>query len=58
MSMPPKSEIVITDFPGLVTNIDPKDIPPGAAQIMTNVAVIRQAQMQARQGYREVTFEN
>jgi hypothetical protein len=45
------------DFLGQVSNMDPHDLPPGAAQQQVNVTCVKQGQMKVRGGLREVTFE-
>lgn len=48
---------VADDFPGLITNADSSDIPPGAAEVQVNIACIRFGEMQVRLGLRQITFE-
>jgi hypothetical protein len=48
---------VINDFPGLIDNIDPRDIPPGSADVQTNAACVKMGELQVRLGVRDVTFE-
>lgn len=57
MAQQPRDQVQIKDFNGLASNIDPNDIPPGAAQDQSNVCCIRQAEIHVRKGYVEVTFE-
>lgn len=45
------------DFPGLITDIDPRDLPAGAAEEQVNLACIRLGEMQVRGGLREVSFD-
>lgn len=45
------------DFPGIMTNVDPRDIPAGAAEIQFNLSSIFMGELTARQGLREVVFE-
>lgn len=57
MAGPPKTTVQIVDFPGLVLNSDPRDTPPGAAQVQTNVASVALGELQVRRGYRPVSFD-
>jgi hypothetical protein len=50
--------VEIKDFPGLITNMDPDDLPPGAAQVQINVTSERAAALEVRGGYLAVTFED
>lgn len=53
-----KQKIMLEDFPGLMTNVDPFDEPPGAAEIQVNCCSITLGELRVRAGYREVKFEN
>lgn len=48
----------IREFKGLVTNADPHDLPPGAAQVMDNITTLIAGQLTARKGHAETTFAN
>ena len=58
MAQKPDRTVEIRQFPGLINNLDPNDIPPGAAIIQVNVHSIVEAELATRGGYRTVTFEN
>jgi len=58
MAKPPRSSVEIDDFPGLMDNADPKDIPAGAAVSQINATAHRAGELVVRGGYRYVTFEN
>lgn len=58
MAQLPREELPFKDFLGLVTNLDPNDMGPGAAQDQVNAACVRQAELQCRLGLRQVTFED
>lgn len=45
------------DFPGIMTNVDPRDIPAGAAEIQFNLSSTFMGELTSRQGLREVVFE-
>lgn len=53
----PDDIVLIRDFPGLVTNADPNDLPEGAAKVQTNVTATIFGELRARGGYRAVKFE-
>jgi hypothetical protein len=48
---------VVNDFPGMVDNIDPRDLPPGAAEIQLNATSVKMGELQIRLGLRDITFE-
>ena len=64
MSEPAKTNVEMTDFPGLVLNVAGRDLPPGAAGEQTNLACLSIGgiggigELCVRRGYRQVTFEN
>ena len=58
MGMPAKAQIELRDFVGLITATSPLDLPPGAAQVQTNVCSITGGEIQVRLGMREVAFDN
>lgn len=45
------------DFPGLVLNADPREVPPGAGQVQINAASEQVGLLQSRRGLRVVTFD-
>ena len=57
MSERPKSVVTATDFPGLILNADPTDLPPGAGRKQVNVTSAILAALEVRPGYRVVQFE-
>lgn len=48
---------VIRDFPGLVTNADPNDLPQGSAKVQVNVTATIYGEFRVRGGFRTVKFE-
>ena len=54
----PKSSVEIKDFPGLINNMDERDLPDGAAAVQVNVTSHKMAELSTRPGYRVVTFES
>jgi hypothetical protein len=57
MSVPPKTSVELRDFPGIMPQSDPRDLPPGAAEEQVNAQSIRTGELNVRPGYRVVTFE-
>lgn len=57
MGMEPRSEVTIKDFPGLITDADDLDVPPGAADEQVNITSLKVGELSVRAGLREVTFE-
>ena len=45
------------DFPGLVLNADPRELPPGAGQQQLNVTSQQIGRLESRRGVRVVTFD-
>ena len=56
--VPERIRVSYRGWPGLITDIDPHDLPPGAAAGQVNVVGYDAAQMQTRMGLRELQFEN
>lgn len=54
---PVKNVVQMRDFPGLVVNADPHDIPDGAAVIQVNVTSENPGMLQTRMGIRNCVFE-
>lgn len=52
------SKIRVEKWLGQMSNADPHDLPPGAAQIQENVVSTTPGQLETRLGWRAVTFEN
>lgn len=52
-----KTSLPIQDFPGLVTNVSPHDVPPGGTVVQINAACIKPGELTVRGGYREVVFD-
>jgi hypothetical protein len=52
------NQVELRDFPGLVLNIDPDDLKPGASQEQINVTSARPAALEVRPGFRPVKFED
>lgn len=58
MSPTPRQYAEIGDFPGLTTNADGPDIPPGAALEQVNMMSNRKGELTARPGLLPVLFED
>ena len=58
MAEPPISQVEHLDFIGQYSDIDMRQLPPGAAELHVNVTCVIMGELQVRQGYRVVTFEN
>lgn len=56
-SKAPDSTVLITDFGGLIDNLDPRDPPPGAAQDQVNACCVKQGELVIRHGFKVVQFE-
>lgn len=57
MGLPAERTEEDRDFPGLITNSDPHDLPQGAGVDQVNITCIRPAVLTVRPGFRVVTFE-
>ncbi len=57
MSQPAKTSVVMSDFPGIITKADPRDIPEGAAEEQVNARSERTGELTVRPGYQVVKFE-
>lgn len=57
MPKPATPVVVATDFPGMMVNTDPRDIPSGAAEEQINLTCVKTGEMRVRGGVREVFFE-
>lgn len=52
MAVSPQKRIQISNFPGLVDNSDPADLPAGAAQIQINMTGRIEGLLGTRRGFR------
>lgn len=52
-----QGEVIARDFPGLIDNIDQRDIPPGAADEQVNCCCIILGELSIRLGYKAVLFD-
>lgn len=52
-----KSADQMSDFPGLQSNADARNLPTGASKDQVNLTCVRLGQMNVRPGFRVVTFE-
>jgi len=58
MAEQPRKSVEIKDFPGLMNDMDPDDIPPGAAEVQINATCVQVGQLTVRSGLRLVSFED
>ena len=52
-----KPSVKLSDWPGLATNIDPRDLADGYAQDQFNLMSVQYGEMVSRPGVREVAFD-
>jgi hypothetical protein len=57
MSEEAKGGVVMRDFGGLVTNLDPRDLPPGVSDVQVNVNSRVGGELNVRRGLQEVKFD-
>ena len=58
MSEPATSSLTMRDFGGLVTAVDSLDLPPGTAQVLTNLNCRETGQLMVRRGLAILKFED
>lgn len=58
MALPATQSVMINDFLGLVNNVDPRNLPPGAAEVQTNCTCVKNGELQVRLGLRELTYDS
>lgn len=56
--MKPVDRVEVRDFPGLILNMDPDDLPAGASRVQVNAGSHKPAELEVRPGYRVVRFED
>ena len=54
----PVPKVAMRDFHGLISNVDPRDIQPGASQHQINVVANHPAEIRVRQGITLVQFDS
>jgi hypothetical protein len=54
----PADGIEMRDFPGLVKNTEPRDVPPGGAEEQINACSLVVGELTVRHGYRMVQFDD
>ena len=57
MPRPAKPVAQTIDFPGLLTNVDSRDLPAGAAEEQLNATCVTLGELRIRLGIREVVFD-
>lgn len=58
MPKPAQPITVATDFPGMMSDVDPRDIPAGAAEEQVNICSMVPGELRVRLGLQEVTFDS
>ncbi len=53
----PAAVVRLEDFPGMMTNVDPRDAPAGAADLQVNAVCVKAAELQIRGGLKPVVFD-
>lgn len=54
----PRAAVEMTDFPGLVLDVEPHDLPPGAAVTQVNVTSENIGSLTSRKGFVVLNFES
>lgn len=54
---PQAPKVAIKVWRGLMSNVDPHDLPPGATVEQVNITNIRPGMLTVREGFREVSFD-
>lgn len=57
MALQPERRLEVRNFQGMADNVDRRDLPEGAAWVQVNLTCLRPSELQARGGWRPVTFE-
>lgn len=57
MAKQAKPGVLLIDFPGMNTAVDPRDQQDGAAEEQINCCSIKLGQLDVRRGMKEVSFE-
>jgi hypothetical protein len=55
---PAKPVVMVTDFPGIMMNVDPRDFPDGASEDQVNACSLKVGELNVRNGIRAVVFED
>ena len=58
MGEPTKTMTNIAQFNGMISNMDPRDVPPGQSVRQINVMVTRPGELNVRRGLRELAFDD
>lgn len=53
-----EKRVVLSDFPGMIDNEDPQDIPAGAASTQINLDSRVIGRLQVRRGFRRLNFDS
>lgn len=55
---PVRESVEAKMFAGLITNVDPEDVPPGGATVQVNLQCAVTGRLECRGGLRPLQFEN
>lgn len=58
MPQPATPVVAATDFQGIVTAQDPRDLDPGTAELQVNIASAVMGELRVRLGMQEVSFSS
>lgn len=54
----PKSTVMISNFQGMVTNVDPADLKPGQSEVQINLNGLKGGELNVRRGLRALQFDS
>lgn len=57
MPAKPETDVPLQSFAGMASNLDPRELRPGVAQVQINVAVLRPGELVLRRGLRDLEFD-
>ncbi len=57
MPRPPDQSDDVRDFPGLVNNADPREVPPGGGTVLVNLGPRVLGRLETRKGLLALSFE-
>ena len=58
MPQPSRPAVMLLDFNGIMSNVDPRDLPAGASEEQVNLCSLTSGEMRTRLGLRQVEFED
>ena len=57
MPQPSRPAVMLLDFNGIMTNVDPRDLPVGASEEQVNLCSLISGEMRTRLGLHQVEFD-